>query len=462
MVQSASQLRGSPSNYIFPSRDPAPYVPVITGFGTPTGVNFIYWTLGSRCYVYGKFSTTTWSAVIASIGLPNGYIYDFIKMGSQNNCNGRWNRVLNATANNRKSGPMYFPVGESNVAYFTSDDYSTASQPGLSLNASAIGSGTETIEVYFDFHVKGLSGNVPLLNVKTTSPILAGMVMAWPGATIPDGWGDADGAAINIADYPDYYTNIGTAYNTQINPTTGAAWAAPSAGTFRKPDYRGIMLKGAGTALSVTTVTVGGYQADQNLSHNHNISTGGSGSKAAMAISNAALTFGGSAIDATISVGGDEVRTRNKGVRWIVKLFNESFYPLSAPNAGASNGGFVSSETGGTISASYSGAATGVVPLTWYKIGKMVFAELDPISFTATTGAQLIVSLTGLPASARPRALAPAVRVVTQVVVGGVAQTAVSYPMPTYINYSASQTGSNWPSSGSQQQQATCFTWLTD
>lgn len=49
-------------------------------------------------------------------------------------------------------------------------------------------------------------------------------------------------------------------YNRQVNPTTGAAYAAPSAGNFRVPDYRGVFLRGAGTASGQTACRVGGYQ----------------------------------------------------------------------------------------------------------------------------------------------------------------------------------------------------------
>ena len=36
-------------------------------------------------------------------------------------------------------------------------------------------------------------------------------------------------------------------YDRQINPTAGSAYAAPAAGNFRLPDYRGLFLRGTGT-----------------------------------------------------------------------------------------------------------------------------------------------------------------------------------------------------------------------
>ncbi len=51
-------------------------------------------------------------------------------------------------------------------------------------------------------------------------------------------------------------------YDQQINPTTGAAWAAPASGKFRVPDHRSIYLRGAGTNNLGIVTGVGAWQDD--------------------------------------------------------------------------------------------------------------------------------------------------------------------------------------------------------
>lgn len=76
------------------------------------------------------------------------------------------------------------------------------------------------------------------------SPLMpSGVVLPFAGSTSPSGWLACDGTAYNQADYPALFAALGTAYNTQVNPTTGSAWAAPSAGQFRVPDMRGLFLR---------------------------------------------------------------------------------------------------------------------------------------------------------------------------------------------------------------------------
>ena len=86
----------------------------------------------------------------------------------------------------------------------------------------------------------------------------SGVILPFAGSTSPTGWIVCDGAAYSQADYADLFAALGSTYNTQVNPTTGAAWAAPSAGQFRVPDMRGLFLRGEGTASGGDAVSVGG------------------------------------------------------------------------------------------------------------------------------------------------------------------------------------------------------------
>jgi microcystin-dependent protein len=91
----------------------------------------------------------------------------------------------------------------------------------------------------------------------------AGIVFPYAGATAPSGFVICDGQQLSKTLYPALYAAIGDDYATQINPTTGLAWAAPSAGNFRVPDYTGLFLRGVGTPNGLDAVTRGAQQADK-------------------------------------------------------------------------------------------------------------------------------------------------------------------------------------------------------
>ena len=103
----------------------------------------------------------------------------------------------------------------------------------------------------------------------TSGLLPAGVVFPYSGSTAPKGWLLCDGSDISITLYADLYAAIGTTYNTQINPTTGSAWGAPTG--FRVPDYRGTFLRGTGTPSGQSAVTLGGHQGDAMQGHIHNL-----------------------------------------------------------------------------------------------------------------------------------------------------------------------------------------------
>ena len=64
----------SRSNYLFGSNisDWLSYTPTLTGFGTPTSVEFQYRRVGSDCEIRGKFTSGTSTATEARVSLPSG------------------------------------------------------------------------------------------------------------------------------------------------------------------------------------------------------------------------------------------------------------------------------------------------------------------------------------------------------------------------------------------------------
>ena len=188
------------------------------------------------------------------------------------------------------------------------------------------------------------------------SLVPTGTVLAYAGQTSPTGWLVCDGTAYNQSDYADLFSALGSIYNTQTNPTTGLAWAAPSATQFRVPDLRGLFLRGAGTPSGQSTVTVGGHQAQATAknglsnssssvaasgststdgSHSHTTPggvQGGSGgfTKADTASQGGPSTNSAGSHSHTVSVSGTaaaqtitgdpETRPMNRGVTYIIKI----------------------------------------------------------------------------------------------------------------------------------------------
>lgn len=172
----------------------------------------------------------------------------------------------------------------------------------------------------------------------------SGTVFSFAGSTAPSGWLLCDGSEYSQTTYASLFSVLGSTYNTQINPTTGSAWASPSGGTFRVPDYRGIFLRSAGQASGLDSVVVGGHQsqgtAKNGLSNasssvtidfNPLVPVGASTAStfAATATGSAAYlpnqrhsgtTANGSAVGQVISSTDKDTRPINKGVLYIIKV----------------------------------------------------------------------------------------------------------------------------------------------
>jgi hypothetical protein len=158
-----------------------------------------------------------------------------------------------------------------------------------------------------------------------------GTVFSFAGSTAPTGWLLCDGSAYNQADYTNLFSALGSTYNTQVNPTTGSTYTT-TAGQFRVPDLRGLFLRGVGTPLGQSAVTLGGHQAQTTAKNgltNSNSEirppgqpTGGSQTYYVTAGTTGSGTSSNSiglALAQTIT-GDPETRPMNRGVTYIIKI----------------------------------------------------------------------------------------------------------------------------------------------
>ncbi|KYG64186.1 hypothetical protein AZI87_13135 [Bdellovibrio bacteriovorus] len=145
-----------------------------------------------------------------------------------------------------------------------------------------------------------------------------GVVLPFGGTTPPNGYRFANGDLLNIADYPDLFAAIGTAFG------------GDGVSTFRLPDLRGRFLRGvdggtgrdpdAGSRSAMNTGgnagnAVGSIQADQLRSHTHSFTVGLSGGGTVPA--NGAGSY---VSNTTSAAGGSETRPVNAYVNFIVKV----------------------------------------------------------------------------------------------------------------------------------------------
>jgi microcystin-dependent protein len=169
-----------------------------------------------------------------------------------------------------------------------------------------------------------------------------GTVFAFAGTTAPSGWLLCDGTAYSQTTYAALFSVLASTYNTQINPTTNAAWASPTAGTFRVPDYRGVFLRSYGQASGQANNSVGTYQsqstaknglsiADNTMTHTHDpfrrdYAFEGVDSRAGTAAGRSSSSYTADSIQSATqthghSMSGDsETRPFNKSVMYIIKV----------------------------------------------------------------------------------------------------------------------------------------------
>lgn len=156
----------------------------------------------------------------------------------------------------------------------------------------------------------------------------AGIVVAFAGTRVPDGWELCDGRMLdkNLSRYVKLFDVIGTIHGGDANPR------------FQLPDYRGMFLRGvdhnAGRDPDAAErkspgqppnpgnagKQIGSIQSDQLRSHLHALprqvwAFSGTGSNQPPANSS-----GGAGVVETNSTGGKETRPINAYVNYIIKL----------------------------------------------------------------------------------------------------------------------------------------------
>lgn len=139
-----------------------------------------------------------------------------------------------------------------------------------------------------------------------------GTVLAFAGATAPDGFLLCDGTSYNVADYPALYAVIGNVYGGDET-------------AFNVPDYREVALVGVGqnTKNSIAThdvYTLGQFKDDCFQNHAHTITTANQTGR------NQFSRSAGANADATVAINGASsgrrgniTRGKRTGVNYVVK-----------------------------------------------------------------------------------------------------------------------------------------------
>lgn len=213
-------------------------------------------------------------------------------------------------------------------------------------------------------------------NIGKSSPIKAGMIMAWPDDTIPDGWLEADGSAISRTDYYDLFSALGTKYGVGDGSTT-----------FNLPDYRDQFLRGQLDASGVTGTAQADATAKNGLglswsssnastntdTHSHGMNRQGIGNSGGTSQTGVNVldvdnvgsqSFGTNNDSHSHTVNKNqwnsnqswsedaETRPKNVSVKWIVKAYNDTidvagFGLATAEVSGLVKGGTVPGQTSG-------------------------------------------------------------------------------------------------------------------
>lgn len=307
---------------------------------------------------------------------------------------------------------------------------------GSAISAGMISSGM-MITVTYD-------GTRFQMQAESPAAISVGTIMAWPTATVPTGWLEANGAAVSRTTYSALFAVYSTTYGVGDGSTT-----------FNLPNYEDYFLRGYSasgtdaasrtdrgdgtTGANVGTKQAGDYlahvhaagtlAADSNGAHTHTyvgFGAGGFGTEAATGAtsgtssttsSNGAHThtISGSTATAPTS-GGTETRPKNITVKWIILAI-----PGAALAFGVSSGTTTDNAlarfdgTGGTIQNSGvivddSNNVTGVAALaaTTVELGHASDTTLSRVSggVVAIEGSNILTAATGQPLDADLTAIA--------------------------------------------------------
>ncbi len=405
------------------------FTPAITLTGVTWTWNALYRRVGDSAEVVMQASSSggTCTGGTAVITLP--FTIDAVKQATSGASHGRY-----GAGSLTKQGGSSYPI----TAQFSNVNGATFTLFSPDLNANISDSqptnfgdtSGDKFSISFTVPIaEWADSGINLLNVNRQSPLKAGIIAPYAGATAPTGWLSCDGSTLSQADYPDLYAALGSTWDTCRNQSTGSNYSAPSAGTFRLPDLRGSFVRGAGTSSGYGTTTLAAFQDDATAKnglaastasdggHNHKLDIGTGAfagnqyrinSTAVSSPSSSSTSYPSSgdnpttAADGqhnhTITVTGDsETRPANVGVNYIIKVWNDSadvvgFGAATATSMGLVKGGTVPGSTAGTaiatgyvgqkITATISGSLTNMstantiasIPLTagvW-----MVYANL--------------------------------------------------------------------------------------
>jgi microcystin-dependent protein len=149
--------------------------------------------------------------------------------------------------------------------------------------------------------------------------------------TLPYGWLECNGDEISRTEYAklfDYFSN--ETYDNDITHTLLSRYGVGnSVDTFNLPDYQEVALVGAGTNVTDKTAgtlatddiyTVGEFKDDQLQSHTHQFNVGPAGNLAGMFVTGAYVSSQTSIWSATDARVGSNTRTKEKGVKFIIKV----------------------------------------------------------------------------------------------------------------------------------------------
>lgn len=119
------------------------YTPTINGFGTPTGVNFVWRRSGNTIQILGAFTAGTVSAASAEFSIPSGLTADSVI--STYTYYGDWIRVI-STGSTRKRGKIILGSGGSLMG-IVSDDYTAALGPASGLDGNVGFTNSDTVKI---------------------------------------------------------------------------------------------------------------------------------------------------------------------------------------------------------------------------------------------------------------------------------------------------------------------------
>ena len=149
---------------------------------------------------------------------------------------------------------VIFPAGVAGSWLVTNLAYNSASSFYVTLKTSAVGATIVLQNRLGNFQVFSDGTNMYIVD-NATPP---GAIQAFGWGNAPFGWIACDGASYATSTYPALFANI------------GYTWGQ-SGSLFKVPDLRGAFLRGSGAGLNPSTRTVGSYQADSFVAHNHGI-----------------------------------------------------------------------------------------------------------------------------------------------------------------------------------------------